>query len=181
MQLLPVEPKETGRWNLKKLGESHKASMQTWCCIPVGEEERMATAGFARVKRSSKSLQGTIEHSLYRNFNQLARVNPQAQEDTIMKPHLFDFNKDKCTCSWESWLWHLSLMSMTNARNILLLTWKGVNSKGISPSTISMENVKLGSNESLGFQVDLFRALVDCTQSCWRPASSLFQPWTAED
>ena len=61
----------------------------------VCKEERTTTAGFARVKWSSKSLQGAIVQHKRGKFNQLAGINPQAQEETLQKRLSFDFNKNK--------------------------------------------------------------------------------------
>ena len=61
----------------------------------VLKEERTTTAGFATVKWSSKSLQGTIVRHECGKFNPLARINPHAQADTLQKRPSFDFNKNK--------------------------------------------------------------------------------------
>ena len=60
----------------------------------------------------------------------LARVYTQEQADIFLKWLSFYFNKNKCTCSWLSLLWHKPVNIDYNAHKIPLsikamLLWKG--------------------------------------------------------
>ena len=86
--------------DMKKLGKTIDADFEVFKVRrAVCKEERTTTAGFARVKWSSKSLQGAIVRRERGKFNPLAGINPQAQADTLQKRPSFDFNKNKCASS----------------------------------------------------------------------------------
>ena len=85
---------------MKKLEKTINADFEVFKVrSAVCKEERMTTAGFARVKWSSKSLQGAIMQRERGKFNPLAGINPQAHADTLQKQLSFDFNKNKCARS----------------------------------------------------------------------------------
>ena len=101
--LLHVQHEETG--------ENHWCRLWGLQSALWGQQRRednlvTTTAGFARVKWSSKSLQGTIMQRECGKFYPLAWINPQAQADTLQKLLSFDFNKNKCAHSWVNWQWH---------------------------------------------------------------------------
>ena len=83
--------------NMKKLGETIDADFDVFKVrCTVCKEERITTAGFARVNRrlrSSKNLQCTIVHYDRGKFNPLPGVNSQAQMGTFLKQPLCDFKK----------------------------------------------------------------------------------------
>ena len=69
---------------MKKLGKTIDADFDVFKVRhAVRKEERTTTAGFARVKWSSKSLQGAIVRRERGKFNPLAGIYPQAQADTL--------------------------------------------------------------------------------------------------
>ena len=120
-------------WNIKKLGETIDADFDVFKArCAVCEEERTTITGFARVERSSKILQGTIVLNKFGKFNPLAEVNPQAQADTWRKRQSFDFNKNKCARTLESWRWDRAgrcrpqLLMQPPHRYKLYFCWKGI-------------------------------------------------------
>ena len=96
-------PPSCSAWNNKKLGETIGADLDVFklCSALCKGERATTTADFAKVKRGSKSLLGTIVSNKRGKLNLPARVNPQAQANKLWKQPLFYFNhhddKTKCT------------------------------------------------------------------------------------
>ena len=83
-------PPSCSAWNNKKLGETIGADLDVFkLCSALCKGESATTADFAKVKRGSKSLLGTIVSNKRGKLNLPARVNSQAQANNYGSNHYF--------------------------------------------------------------------------------------------